>query len=147
MSAHLADLVRDAERSARFGIEHVEHVYRQGRAALDAGDLGRLALHLRRIEPTWKLGSVESKRLARSLIQSGESIDRVCAMAQISRTTCWRLRTSENAQHVPNRPPEPAVQSAASVSNPAGAMDGTRAFVSGSRAPIVHIDATSGANW
>ena len=147
MSARLADLVRDAERSARFGIEHVEHIYSQGRDVLDAGDLGRLALHLRRIDPKWKLGRVERKRLAVSLIESGESIDQVCAMAQLSRTTCWRLRTSENAQHVPNRPPEPAVQSAASVSNPAGAMDGTRVSVSGSRAPIVHFDATSGASW
>jgi hypothetical protein len=48
-----------------------DEVYRVARRELDARDLGRLLLHLRRIDPDWRLRPKERRRLAGRLLEAG----------------------------------------------------------------------------
>ncbi len=120
MAGAIAQYVRHAER---FG---VDQVFEAARRDLDVRDLGRLSLQLQRIDPKWRLLPRERQRLALDLIADGEPLARVCEMAQVSRTTLWRIR---NAQSTDEIRLEPAFQSGAFVStrlapdNPPGGGD------------------------
>jgi len=129
----LANFVRHAELW-----RGVEGLYETARHELDDRNLARLAGRLRRIDPAWKLTRTERRRLASALLELNLDFKRICRQTGISRTTLWRLR--EQVVDSPDRPPKPALQSGAHVSKRTLATNG-------SRPAIVHLDATSGANW
>ncbi len=124
--ATLAAYVRHAER---FGCDGV---FEAASADLDASDLGRLSLRLQNLDAKWRMPRADRERLALRLVESGEPVDRACRMAQIGRTTLWRLR---NGQDSPKSAPEPAVQSGVSVSNRGTEGNGSRTAVEASDGP------------
>jgi hypothetical protein len=109
-------------------------VYAVARLELGARDLGRLVLHLRRVEPDWSLPLKERRRLAVELVEADVSDRDVLDQTGISRTTLWRIRRDLVQQ--PNRARKPALQSGESVSNRAP-------LTRRSSGPILHAEASS----
>jgi hypothetical protein len=95
--------VRHAERAG------VELVFESAAEELDARDLGRLAVHLRRIDPSWRLGDRAARELALALLEQRVAPDEVARMVGRDRTTIWRLRRELRS--------DPATQSGADVAN------------------------------
>jgi hypothetical protein len=108
----IRDFVRTAQRSG------AEATYEVARAELDDRDLGRLLLHLRRVEPGWRPRPKERRRLAARLLQAGVSDKDIVEQTTISRTTVWRIRRDlvnpsdsgrkaalQSGGNVSNRPP------------------------------------------
>jgi hypothetical protein len=110
-------------------------VYAVASRELEAVALGRLLLHLRRVEPEWHLPLKERRRLAVALLEEGVADRHVIDQTGISRTTLWRIR--RDLVDRPRRPCEPAFQSGLAVSNRAPASNG-------SSGPILHAQASSG---
>jgi Trp operon repressor len=109
-------------------------VYAVARLELDARDLGRLLLHLRRVDPDGRLPLQDRRRLAVELVDAAVSDREVLDQTGISRTTLWRMRRDLVQQ--PNRPGKFALQSGESVSN---RPSPTRR----SSGPILHLEASS----
>jgi len=124
--AKLANYVRQAER---YGCEGV---FEAATADLGAQDLGRLSLRLQNIAPEWKMPRADQRRLALQLIAEGELDDQACRMAQISRTTLWRLR---QGQDTPISPREAAFQSGGSVPKQGPVGNGSRMAVTAADGP------------
>ncbi len=124
--AKLSEYVRHAERFGCAG------VFEAATRDLDAADLGRLSLRLQNLDAKWRMPRADRRRLALHLLAGGESVDRTCRIAQISRTTLWRLR---NGQDPPKSAPEPAVQSDVSVSNRGPEGNGSSAVIEASDGP------------
>ena len=128
----MSAVLRFANAAKRSG---AAEVYAVAARELDAEELGHLLLHLRRVEPDWRLPSKERRRLAAELIETGAPDRDVLAQTEISRTTLWRIR--RELVDKPKRAPDPALQSAGSVSTQAPATHR-------SCGPILHAEATSG---
>jgi hypothetical protein len=90
-------------------------VYDHARGELDDRDLGRLLLHLRRVDPAWRPPPKERRRLAARLLEAGVSDRDILDQTSISRTTLWRMR--RDLVDLPNRARQPAFQSTGNVSN------------------------------
>lgn len=110
-------------------------VYAVARRELGPPDLGRLLLHLRRVDSDWSLDLHERRRLAYALLEAGVPDREIRAQLEISGKTLARRR--RELVNKPNRDREPALQSGANGTKPA-----TRYY--GSSGPILHIEATSG---
>ncbi len=110
-------------------------VYAVARRVLDAVDLGRLLLHLRRVDSDWSLPLKERRRLAVELVEAGVPDSKVIEQTEISRTTLWRIR--RDLVDKPNRAHKPALQSGEFVSN-------RPTLTRRSSGPILHVEATSG---
>jgi len=124
--AKLSDYVRHAERYGAAG------VFEAATRDLDAPDLGRLSLRLQNLDAKWRMPRADRERLALRLVESGEPVDRACRMAQISRTTLWRLQTGHDT---PKSAPEAALQSGVSVSKRGPVGNGSRAAIEASDGP------------
>lgn len=92
-----------------------EATYAVARGELDDRDLGRLLVHLRRVEPGWRPAPKERRRLAARLLEAGVKDRDVVDQTGISRTTLWRMRRDLVGRSKPA--PEAALQSGANVSN------------------------------
>ena len=110
-------------------------VYAVARRELGPVELGRLLLHLRRIDPDWRLSLKERRRLAVELIEAGVPDSRIIEQTEVSRTTLWRIR--RDLVDKPNRARKPALQSGGFVSN----RPTLTRRLSG---PILHVEASSG---
>ncbi len=110
-------------------------VYAVARHELDAVQLGRLLLHLRRVDPDWSLDIHERRRLAYALLEANVPDRHIRDQLQISQKTLTRRRQELVDQR--NRPAEPAFQSGAWGTKTATA---TRR----SSGPILHVEASSG---
>src|SRR4051794_24759604 len=96
--AKLDEYVRHAERLG------CDDVFETATRDLDTQALGRLSLRLQTLDPDWRVPRAERARLALGLVAAGESVDRACRMAMISRTTLWRLRTGRDTPKSPSQP-------------------------------------------
>jgi hypothetical protein len=118
-----------AKAAARPG---AEDVYDVARCELDDRDLGRLLLHLRRLEPDWRPPPKERRRLAARLLQAGVSDKDIVEQASISRTTVWRIR--RDLVNLPDPARQAALQSGANVSNRPASTRRSSNFISAPRA-------------
>lgn len=89
-----------------------DEVYAVARRELDDRDLGRLLLHLRRVDPGWRLDVHERRRLAYALLDAGVSDREIRDQLVISQKTLGRRR--RELLDNPNQPLEPAFQSGVS---------------------------------
>jgi Trp operon repressor len=67
-------------------------VYAVACRELDVRDLGRLLLHLRRVDPDWKLDFHERRRLAYALLEADVSDREIRDQLEISQKTLGRRR-------------------------------------------------------
>lgn len=110
-------------------------VYAVASGELDVRDLGRLLLHLRRVDPDWTLDVHERRRLAYALLEADVPDREIRDQLDISQKTLGRRR--QELVEKPNRPLQPAFQSGVSGTKTATA---TRR----SSGPILHVEASSG---
>jgi hypothetical protein len=110
-------------------------VYAVARCELDAAELGRLLLHLRRVDPDWRLDIHERRRLAYVLLEANVPDRHIRDQLQISQKTLTRRR--QELVDKQNRPAETAFQSG---------VPGTKTATATRRSsgPILHVDASSG---
>jgi hypothetical protein len=87
-------------------------VYTVACRELDVRDLGRLLLHLRRVDPDWKPDVHERRRLAYALLEADVSDREIRDQLDISQKTLGRRR--QELVEKRNRPQEPAFQSGVS---------------------------------
>ena len=87
MPTPLRRLIRQAEH---FG---TIDVWPAARRTLEPLDRGRLALHLRRIDPEWKLSRVEAMELAVDLAVNGVGDREIRRMAGMSQPTVRKARS------------------------------------------------------
>jgi hypothetical protein len=109
-------------------------VYAVARHELDDVQLGRLLLHLRRVDPDCPLDIHERRRLAYALLDASVADREIRDQLDISQKTLTRRR--QELVDKRNRPAEPAFQSGVSGTKTATA---TRR----SSGPILHVDASS----
>jgi hypothetical protein len=83
-------------------------VYAVARRELGDRDLGRLLLHLRRVDPDWRLDVHERRRLAYALLGAGVCDREIRDQLGISQKTLGRRR--RELVNNPNQPLEPAFQ-------------------------------------
>jgi hypothetical protein len=104
----LADFIRHAER---FGSELV---YETALDCLhDPHELGLLSLALQRMDRRWQLAPAQRIALARKLLSARLPLIRICDMAQLSRTTLYRLRRDANGIAATSKRPRKARNHAA----------------------------------
>jgi hypothetical protein len=93
---------------------------------LGVRELGALSLHLQRLDPRWRppngpdvveLRGVDRVELAERLVAAGETVDRACRMAMVSRSTLSRRRTSRNGGQPAKSSPEPQCLRGVDVAN------------------------------
>jgi hypothetical protein len=109
----LEEFIRHAER---FGAECAYETAAEG--YLDAEELGILSLSLQRLDRHWRLKPAQRIVLAKALIAARLPLNQICEMAQISRTTLFRLRTESAEVAEPAKSaPETAQPCAADVSD------------------------------
>ncbi len=86
MASALRRLIRQAE------LYGTGDVWAVASRVLDAGDQGSLALHLRRIDPGWKLSRIEAMNLAERLAAAGHRDKDIRRMAGVSQPTVRKAR-------------------------------------------------------
>jgi hypothetical protein len=123
---------RLAKVAKRSGAAEVHAVARHELAPVD---LGRLLLHLRRVDSDWRLPLKERRRLAVELVEADVSDSKIIEQTEISRTTLWRIR--RDLVDKPNRARELALQRGESVSNRSPLT--RRSF-----GRILHVEGSSG---
>jgi hypothetical protein len=128
MSAVLA-FARQAQRSGAADTHAI------ARRELDVRDLGCLLLHLRRVEPDWRLDIHERRRLAYALLEANVPDARIRDQLEISQKTLARRRRELVGNAKCAR--KPALQSGATRTKTPGRYNGACG-------PILHADASSG---
>jgi Trp operon repressor len=114
-------------------------VYAIARRELDVGDLGLLLLHLRRVDPDWRLDVHERRRLAHALLEADVPDREIRDQLDISQKTLTRRRRELVQKR--NRSLQPAFQSGVSGTKTATATHGSSSRVS----PSCGFSADSGS--
>jgi hypothetical protein len=109
-------------------------VYAVACRELDAADLGCLLLHLRRVDPDWRLDIHERRRLAHALLEANVPDARIREQLEISQKTLARRR--RELADIPKCPRKPALQSGAKRTKTPGRYYGACG-------PILSADASS----
>ena len=111
------DLDAYRRHAERFG---TECVFETAMCDLSAVPLGRLSLHLQRIDPEWRPEPLDRSAFACQLIEAGVRRDRACEMAMVSaRTVRRRAKVTQNGGQVANDPSDGLISRDEKRPNPA----------------------------